>query len=266
VDVRWHECERDGARLYAADYGGSGPAVLLLHGLAGHAREWDSTAGWLSEAHRVVALEARGHGRSERTPADVTPEAFVLDAALWIERLELAPAVAIGQSLGGLTALLLAARRPGLVRALVVAEATPARDGGGVEIVRRWLATWPLPFPSREEALVFFGGDTLWSRTWTGGLERRDGGLWPAFEPEVLLDTLAQANAREHWDDWADVRCPALVVRAAGGVSPDETRRMAELLPHTRVAEIADAGHDLHLDQPGRWREVVENFLAGLPR
>ncbi len=240
--------------------------MVLLHGLAGHAREWDSTAGWLAESHRVVALEARGHGRSERTPADVTPEAFVLDAAFWIERLELAPAVVIGQSLGGLTALLLAARSPGLVRALVVAEATPAQDPGGVEIVRRWFATWPLPFPSREEALAFFGGDTLWSRTWTGGLERRADGLWPAFEPGVLLDALAQANEREHWDAWAEIRCPVLVVRAAGGVSPEETTRMAELLPDTRLAEIEDAGHDLHLDQPGRWREVVENFLADLSR
>ena len=252
--------------LWAADYGGAGPAALLLHGLAGHAREWDSTAAWLVRSHRVVAVEARGHGRSERTPADVAPESFVRDAAFWIERLELAPAVAIGQSLGGLTALLLAADRPDLVRGLVVAEATPARDPGGTEVVRRWFAAWPLPFPSQEDALAFFGGDTLWAHTWTGGLERRTDGLWPAFEPSVLLDALTRANEREHWAAWAGIRCPALVVRAAAGVSPEEARRMAELLPGSRLAEIEDAGHDLHLDQPGRWREIVENFLADLPR
>jgi pimeloyl-ACP methyl ester carboxylesterase len=266
VDVWWHPVERDGTRLAAADYGGAGPAVLLLHGLAGHAREWDSTAAWLARSHRVVALESRGHGRSERRPADLAPEAFALDAAFWIEQLELAPAVVIGQSLGGLTGMLLAGSRPALVRGLTVAEATPAHDPDGVDVVRRWFAAWPLPFPSESEAQAFFGGDTLRAHAWVAGLEQRAGGLGPAFEAEVLLAALEQANSREYWEEWGRVKCPALVVRAAAGVSPDAVGRMAELLPGTRVAEIEDAGHDLHLDQPSRWREIVENFLGELGR
>jgi pimeloyl-ACP methyl ester carboxylesterase len=264
--VTWHEATRDGTRLSAFDCGGAGAAVLLHHGLAGHAREWDSTAAWLTRSHRVVAIEARGHRRSERAPADVSPEAFVLDAAFWIERLELAPVVVVGQSLGGLTALLLAAARPDLVAGLVVAEATPARDPDGVEVVRRWFAAWPVPFPSEHDALTFFGGDTLRSRAWCAGLERRAGGLSPAFDQELLLDALGRANERGHWDAWARIRCPALVVRAAGGVSAADTGRMAEMLPGTTVTEIADAGHDVHLDQPERWREAVGDFLASLRR
>ena len=166
-------------------------------------------------------------------PRTVSPEAFAADAAFWIERLELAPAVVVGQSLGGITALLLAARRPDLVRALVVAEATPARDPEALGVVRSWFAAWPLPFPSEREALAFFGGDTLRARAWCAGLERRADGLWPAFEPEVLLDALGRANEREHWDDWARIRCPALVVRAADGVPAAEVQRMADALPGT---------------------------------
>lgn len=266
MDVRWHEGERDGTRLCCADYGGDGTPVVLLHGLAGHAREWDSTAEWLTHTHRVVAIEARGHGRSERVPADRSPAAFVADAAFWIERLALAPAVVAGQSLGGLTALLLAARRPALVRAVVVAEATPAEDPSAVAIVRRWLASWPVPFPAASDALEFFGGDTLWARSWTAGLEARPGGLWPAFDGDVLLDALAQASAGAHWDEWARVTAPALVVRAEDGVPPDQALRMIDALPGSRLAEIAGAGHDLHLDQPLRWRAVLSDFLDGLAR
>jgi pimeloyl-ACP methyl ester carboxylesterase len=264
--VRWHEATRDGTRLRAADYGGSGPGALLLHGLAGHAREWDSTARWLARSYRVVALEARGHGRSERAPADVSQEAFVADAVFWIERLELAPAVVAGQSLGGITALQLAARRPDLVRGLVVAEATPARDPDGIDVVRDWLSAWPLPFPSEQAALAFFGGETLRSRAWCAGLERRADGLWPAFDAEVLLDALGQANEAEYWDDWASIRCPVLVVRAAGGTPVADVRRMAAERPGATATEIADSGHDVHLDQPERWREVVGDFLAQLRR
>ena len=60
---------RDGVRLAALDFGGTGPSALLLHGLAGYAGEWAATAHRLTARCRVVALDARGHGRSERTPA-----------------------------------------------------------------------------------------------------------------------------------------------------------------------------------------------------
>jgi pimeloyl-ACP methyl ester carboxylesterase len=264
VDVRWHELERQGTRLACADYGGEGPPVLLLHGLAGHAREWDSTAAWLARSHRVLAPEARGHGRSERRPHDLSPEAFALDAACWLERLAHEPAVLAGQSLGGITALLLAARRPELVRGLVIAEATPQGDPEAVDAVRRWLASWPVPFPSAGEALAFFGGDTLWARTWCAGLEERTDGRWPAFEPDVLVAALAESQAQSYWAEWASIRCPALAVRAAGGAPREELSRMAELLPGTELAEVEDAGHDLHLDQPERWRSVVLEFIATL--
>src|SRR3954469_4407894 len=116
----WRELSRGETRLACRDFGGEGPSVLLLHGLAGHAEEWAQTASWLTARCHVVALDARGHGRSTRRPTDVSRDAGVADAAFVIERLALQPAVVVGQSLGGLTALSLAARRPGAVRGLVL--------------------------------------------------------------------------------------------------------------------------------------------------
>ena len=160
--------------------------------------------------------------------------------------------------------MLLAARRPDLVRGLVVAEATPEGDPAAVDAIRRWFASWPVPFASGEHALAYFGGDTLRARAWSAGLEPRAGGLWPAFDPEVLVSALAESQARSYWDEWASIRCPALVVRAADGAPRADAQRMAEWLPGARLAEIAQAGHDLHLDQPDRWRNVVLEFIATL--
>jgi pimeloyl-ACP methyl ester carboxylesterase len=174
--------ERDGVRLAGLDFGGDGAPVVLLHGLAGHAGEWAGTAGWLRERARVVALDARGHGGSERFPPDVSRAAHVADAAFAVERLGLARAVVVGQSLGGLTALLLAASRPDLVRGLVVVEAGP---GGGADAGAREadladletsLRRWPVPFVSRAAAVAFFGGPSPAAEAWAGGLEPRDGG------------------------------------------------------------------------------------------
>jgi pimeloyl-ACP methyl ester carboxylesterase len=77
----WREMTRDGVRLACRDFGGEEPSVLLLHGLAGHAEEWAQTASWLTKRCRIVALDARGYGRSERFPADVSRDALVNDAA-----------------------------------------------------------------------------------------------------------------------------------------------------------------------------------------
>jgi pimeloyl-ACP methyl ester carboxylesterase len=246
--------------LACLDHGGDGPPAVLVHGLAGHAGEWDGTAAWLRASHRVVAPDARGHGRSERRPGDLSRAAFVDDLACWIELLGLAPAIVVGQSLGAHTAFLLAARRPELVRALVVAEATPEPDPDAPASVEAWLRSWPVPFGALEDALAFFG-DTTWGRAWAAGLERRDDGLGPAFDVDVMVAALAEAE-RSVWDEWRRVRCPALVVRAGGdGIPKALVERMVGEAPHATAAVVPDAGHDLHLHQPERWRAVIRAFL-----
>jgi pimeloyl-ACP methyl ester carboxylesterase len=258
----WRNTSRDGVRLACRDHGGDGPAAVLAHGLAGQAGEWDGTAAWLAASHRVVAPDARGHGRSERRPADVSRAACVDDLAHWIELLGLAPAVVIGQSLGGHTAFLLAARRPELVRALVVAEAAPWADPDAPATVEAWLRSWPVPFAGRRQALGFFG-DTTWGRAWTDGLEEREDGLWPSFEVDVMVACLAETSQCDYWDEWGRVSCPTLVVRAGDGDIPQPVvERMVAGAPRASSAVIPDAGHDLHLHQPERWREVIEAFLG----
>ena len=246
------------------DFGGVGPPVALLHGLAGYAGEWAETASWLTARHHVMALEQRGHGRNGRASTDVSRAAFVADAEEWLERF--GQAVVVGQSLGGHTAFLLAAERPDLVRALVVLEATPAADPEAPAIARSWLESWPVPFRDHEHARQFFGGDTTWSQTWVGGLEQRDGGLWPAFDIDLMVAALEEVSRTSYWDAWAAVRCPILIVRAAAGDGWAEYQRMVELQPDAQLVEIVDAGHDVHLDQPQRWREALERFLDELHR
>jgi pimeloyl-ACP methyl ester carboxylesterase len=259
--------ERDGVHLAGVDFGGAGPAVLLLHGLAGYAREWSESAAWLTERSRVVALDARGHGDSERRPADVSRSAHVADAALAVEWLGLAPVVVVGQSLGAVTTLLLAADRPDLVRGLVVAEGGPGGgDAEGHEAnladLERSLRRWPVPFASREAAVEFFGGPSLTADAWADGLEHRDGGWWPRFDIDVMVRTLREAGRRSYWKEWERIACPTLVVRAGdGSLTADEARAMAERGRDVKLVEVDGAKHDVHLDRPVEWRRAVSRFL-----
>jgi pimeloyl-ACP methyl ester carboxylesterase len=194
----------------------------------------------------------------------VSRSAYVEDTAAAIEQLGLAPVVLIGQSLGGHTAFLAAARYPELVRAVVVAEASaggPDTDATGQ--VREALAGWPVPVPSLAAARAFFGGETLAARVWTEGLERREEGWWPRFDLDRMVASLSEGAERSYWEEWAQVRCPTLIVRAERGLVPaDEAQAMHERLPRSELVTLPGASHDLHLDRPDEWSAALARFLA----
>jgi pimeloyl-ACP methyl ester carboxylesterase len=254
------QLEREDVVLQAVDFGGRGPAVVLLHGLAGYGGEWTDTASWLRRRHRVVAPDLRGHGESTRTPSTVAPEAFVADVISWLDALGLERAAVVGQSFGGLIAFLTAAWYPDRVERLVVAEASPAPDPNAENELRDWLESWPVPFPNLEAAVRFFGGDSLRARAWALGLEQREDGLWPSFDPETLLRALREAAAG-WWDEWRSIRCPTLVVRGEHGLTAEAARAMATGVEGVQREVVTDAAHDVHLERPEDWRRIIQRFL-----
>lgn len=262
---------RDGVVLACRDFGGEGPPVVLLHGLAGHAEEWKETAAWLTREARVWALDARGHGLSARRPTDVSHRARVDDVTFVLDRLELEPVVLVGQSLGGLTALSVAARHGERVRGLVLVEAGPS-DGADVlamaEDVGGALRRWPVPFGSQEAALEFFRerfGSPLAAEAWAAGLEETGDGWRPRFDVDVMVETLVGVLSEPTWPDWEQVACPTLIVRGENGTLTAATAaEMVARRSGAEAVEVAKAGHDLHLEQPRSWRTVLTGFLQQL--
>ncbi|MCI3241504.1 alpha/beta hydrolase [Streptomyces sp. 7R016] len=259
---------RDGVRLVCRDWGRSGEQpIVFLHGLAGHAGEWDVLARMLSCRYRVVAVDQRGHGASERLPRDVSRAAYVADVIAVVDQLALQRPVLVGQSLGGHTAMLAAAAHPGLVRALALVEAGPGgpdpNPHGPVDI-GRWLDSWPTHFPSREAAVAFLGGGPV-GEGWAAGLEERDGRLGPRFNRDVMVRSLAENAQRSFLREWTQVDCPTLVVLAQSSFIPaQEVDEMLRLRPSTTSMSIPATGHDLHLEQPAVLHAALLDFLEGL--
>jgi pimeloyl-ACP methyl ester carboxylesterase len=212
-----------------------------------------------------VAVDQRGHGESERHPADLSRAAYIADVVAVADHLEMARPVLVGQSLGGHTAMLAAATHPDLVRALVMIEAGP----GGPEPetpskIGAWLDSWPTPFPTHEEAVEFFGGGAL-GRGWADGLEERDGRWWPRFERDVMLASLAENAERSYWPEWARIRCPTLLVLAQSSfISARDVERMLRQRPDTFATSIPGTGHDVHLQQPDALYAAIADFLTSV--
>ena len=142
---------------------------------------------------RVVALDGRGTAAASASPDDVSIAAHAADAAFAIEELDLAPAIVVGQSLGGLTAISLAAEHPELVKAMAIVDADPQAGAENVvSDVDEWLRRWPVPFESVLAAARYFGGSPGSAATWANGLERREDGWWPRFDFEVMGRTLTR--------------------------------------------------------------------------
>src|ERR1700716_3833579 len=102
----WLTLRRDSVTLACYEYSHSRQPVIFLHGLLGHAREWDDAAELLSATNRVLALDLRGHGRSERNAPSLTIEDLVEDAVGWVQELQADRVVLVGQSLGALVSFL----------------------------------------------------------------------------------------------------------------------------------------------------------------
>lgn len=257
-----HFLHVNNVRLCYVDFGGNGSSFLLLHGLAGRANEWHNTAQWLTQDGHVFALDQRGHGRSDKRLNDYSRDAYVKDVMSVIEQLHLAPVVLIGQSMGGQNAFLVAARYPYLVRALIVIEAAPDPAPSAQHMVAKWLDSWPLPFSSLADARAFFGGETLYARTWLEILEERDDGYWPQFDREEMIRSIDDQIIHDYWSEWEHITCPTLIVGGEKSfLSQNRLQEMANRIPHGHYVQIARAGHDLHLEQPDSWKRTIEAFL-----
>ncbi|TXS04443.1 alpha/beta hydrolase [Streptomyces sp. col6] len=260
-----HTVVRDGVRLVCRDRGGPGRPLVLLHGLAGHSGEWEGLAERLAPHYRVVAVDQRGHGASERRPDDVSRAAYVADVVAVVDRLGLDRPVLAGQSLGGHTALLTAAAHPDLPAALVLVEAGSGGPSPGLdEHIGGWLDSWPVPFPSREAAAAFFGGGPA-GAGWAAGLDECDDGWRPRFDRDVMVGSITENARRSFHEEWDRVTCPTLLVLGRKSFIPaEEVDEMLRRRPATQAVSIPDTGHDLHLERPEALYGALSAFLDGL--
>jgi esterase len=111
--------------LYHRDLGGSGgPPIVLLHGLLGSSRNWQTAGAALAATRRVFALDLRNHGLSPHADTMSYPS-MVADVLAWLDANAAGPVELVGHSMGGKVAMLLACRQPERLARLVVVDIAP---------------------------------------------------------------------------------------------------------------------------------------------
>jgi pimeloyl-ACP methyl ester carboxylesterase len=271
-----------GIRLHVKEWSGEAGDVpfVLLHGLSSNLRTWEGVADLLSvSGHRVVAVDQRGHGLSDKPETgygfgEVTADLRALISALGFAR---RPIVA-GQSWGATVVLDFAVRYPG------VAAGTVLVDGGFFELSSRPGATWetisvelrPPPLAGTRlvdlrERMRRFHPD--WSDV---GIERAlgnfevlpDGTVRPWLTLDRHLEILRAMWEHRTSELYARVEEPVLVCPAARGdpariaLKREGVSRAAAALPRIRVHWFEDTDHDVHVHRPEELSRVILDALA----
>lgn len=247
----------NGVTLSYLDAEGDGEPVIALHAYWMEAGTYGEVARQLGPDWRIIALDQRGHGHSDK-PADLSWDAFVGDLEALLDHLGLrAPVILMGNSLGGTVAFKLAARAPDRVRAMVIEESLAVEDME-LDFMRGWAGV----FPTRDALLEAVGERMAWSVE--PSIRQTEDGFTLAFSPTKLADAQAALNG-DFWSEWLTTTCPVLLVRGleSRAVDEDMLQEMSSRRGNTRL-ESLPAGHVVHHDAPAPFVALVRDFLTSV--
>jgi len=269
-------------RVRYLDWGGAGPPVVALHGLASSGHWYDLVVPHLRDRHRVIAPDQRGHGKSTQAPRGYDWQTLASDVVGLMDRLGLDQAAVLGHSWGANVACNIAARFPERVRCLVMID-------GGLSIRRsRPDASWE-SFKARAVPRDVSGTrqqflDRLRSQLsfcWNAEVERIVQTMVYEDENGQIHDILHPDNhaqvMQSMWDEppssiFPRVSCPTLIVSAGpradrGGSEFAQMRAQAveaaaEAIKNCRVHWIPETIHDIGYHKPQELARVIGEFLG----
>jgi pimeloyl-ACP methyl ester carboxylesterase len=248
---------------------GSGPPVVLIHGLSGCWQNWLETIPHLARAHRVIAVDLPGFGRSELPEADISIPGYGRFIDAFLTEVGLDRTALVGSSMGGLIAAQTAAAFPARVERLVLVSAPglgrPQRLPEGVDAGR--------PFIARLVPYARFAGHV--------GALRRLALARLVAHPELIGKQIVMESAggmgkpgvqaalrsvltydfRPHV---RDITAPVLLIWGAADrvVPPHVAERYQQAMPAATKVILPDTGHAPMIERPALFNRILEEFLA----
>ncbi len=264
----------NGLKLHYLDWGSVGrPAMLLLHGLRGHAHSWDDVSAAMCQDYHVLALDQRGRGDSDwAKDGDYSTGAFVADLAAFCESLNLNSFVLVGHSMGGRNSMSFAGRYPEKLSRLIVVDIGPVIDPAGAERITREIRDIPEEFDSFEAAAEYMGRQNRYAsdavlrrRLHYSTRELPNGKIGWRYDLTIREQRRQGTGAPpvDLWPALPKIACPTLIVRGADSdlLSPEVAQRMVDTIANSRLVEIERAGHMVFEDNPEDFVVAVREFL-----
>ena len=246
------------------------PSIVFLHGFLGAGSDWGEIAAPLAEDYFCVCPDLPGHGANitRDFDAQLSIPQLALELRALCAALSLNAPIVVGYSLGGRVALAAAVRHPEIMQALML-ESTSA--GLDTEAERQARAATD----DARAAVLLADGIAAFMRTWYAA---------PLFEslqmrPQLLaklqaarmcndarwmskvVSELSPGRAASVWAELPSVRLRTLLLAGALDVRYTESaQRMAAAMPNAICTVVADAGHNVHLEQPTAYIQALRDY------
>ncbi|MFC5389506.1 alpha/beta hydrolase [Brevundimonas bullata] len=285
AERRW--TSPDGLSLFARDYApADGPArlpVIAIHGLTRNSADFEVIAALIAQSgRRILAVDVRGRGQSDRAPDPMTytPDVYARDVVALMEQLGIEKAVFLGTSMGGLITMALTAIKPKAIAAAILNDVGPelAPEGlariaaytGQPVVIETWADAAAYAKRINETALPHYT-DADWAafarRTFREGTE---GAPVLDYDPDISAPIKAAGAKALIPNLWPYFRAlarkkPTLLLRGATSdlLSPAIVARMRKAAPAMAYAEVPAVGHAPMLDE-AEARAAIFEFLAGV--
>lgn len=247
--------------------------ILLVHGLSYFSWDWLPIAAAFGAERECVALDMRGFGDSDWSPAkDYSVPSMSQDLAALLDYLGWKRAIVLGHSMGGRSTAHLAAKHPLRVAGLILVDFSPENAPAGSKRIAQRAAGTPDVFKSIEEGMKYFDAPSDKRERYEAYLKPIDGGYAVKRDTHFrdqfrkLLETGERPKLGvDLWQILGEVRCPILSLRGARSdmYAPETVARMKAANPGLRVVEV-DAGHDIGGENPEGLLAVLKPFVAEL--
>jgi 3-oxoadipate enol-lactonase len=253
----------NGVSLYHQIIGGPGnkPVIVFINSLGTDFRIWRDVIVRLAGSYPLLTYDKRGHGISDVGQAPYSIEDHIDDLIGLLEHLKVSNAVICGLSVGGLIAQGLYARRPDLVKALILCDT--AHKIGTAEM-------WAARIAAIEEGGLDGIVDGVMERWFTPAFRNNDP-AFPGYRNMMLrqpvagyIGTCAAIRDADFTAAAGQIAVPTLCVVGDkdGATPPDLVLSLARLVPGARYEVIKDAGHIPCVEQPEMLTTIIEAFLA----
>ena len=239
----------------AVTYAGKGPLLLFLHGIRGNKRNWYGQIEAFSKDFTAAAWDARGYGESDDYSGPLQFDHFTGDVLRVAEHFGAAKFHLVGLSMGGRIARNVALRSPERLHSLTLVSTTPGFDALSADEVKRFVTERRSNNPDAVRQLVG-------SRARREAIEELEDSL-ARVRAEPYRKTLEASVAQDRAAPIENIRVPTLVI--AGDEDkvypPSLAQSVAKRIPGAELVMVKGAGHLVNLERPGRFNEILLDFL-----
>jgi pimeloyl-ACP methyl ester carboxylesterase len=258
---------RDGTDLFYEQAQGGEPAILLVHGIAcDHTHFAPQFEHFARRGHRIVTVDLRGHGKSDKPQLSYTMQLFTDDLAWTCEQIGLKKPVVIGHSLGGVAVLALALRYPDVPSAIVLVDAPVVRpDDARVAMGRFIERLRNASYQDYQELMRGLVLNVLCIPTDDRERKERIAQQMSSTPQHVTVSAFEDMEAYDPTEAGRALAVPGLYVEANEPQPRSDMVRLQEMMPQLLTGKTVGSGHFCQPEVPEQVNAMIDRFLDITP-